>query len=104
GARVIAVDPQASRRELARELGAALACAPEDLPGVAAEVTSGLGLDACLIAAATPSNEPLQTAMSATRRRGVVVVVGDVGLGLSRSPFYEKEIELRIACSMGPGR
>lgn len=104
GAIVIAVDPQPARQELARQLGAARACAPDDLPALASEMTSGLGLDLCLIAAATPSDEPLRSAMRVTRKRGTVVVVGDVGLSLTRSPFYEKEIELRIACSTGPGR
>jgi predicted dehydrogenase len=42
--------------------------------------------------------------MELTRKRGRVVIVGDVGLELKRSPFYEKEIELRISCSYGPGR
>ena len=104
GARVIAVDPQSARRELALRLGAAHACAPSDLDSLARELTGGLGVDVCLLAAATESSEPLQNAMRVTRKRGVVVVVGDVGLSLTRSPFYEKEVELRIACSLGPGR
>ncbi len=104
GATVVAVDPQPTRQQLALELGALRACSPDDLPALAAEMTGGLGLDACLIAAATPSDEPLRTAVRVTRKRGVVVIVGDVGLSLTRSPFYEKEIELRIACSTGPGR
>jgi predicted dehydrogenase/threonine dehydrogenase-like Zn-dependent dehydrogenase len=104
GARVIAVDVVPARRELALRLGAAFACAPDDLESLAREASGGLGLDACLIAAATKSDEPLRAAMRVTRKRGVVVIVGDVGLALDRSPFYEKEIELRIACSMGPGR
>jgi predicted dehydrogenase len=32
------------------------------------------------------------------------VVVGDVGLTLPRAPYYEKEIELRMSRSYGPGR
>ena len=31
-------------------------------------------------------------------------MVGDVGLDLDRTPFYEKEISLRFARSYGPGR
>lgn len=104
GATVIAVDPQAARQALALDLGAAHACAPDELPALAAERTAGLGLDATLIAAATPSDEPLRQAMEVTRKKGKVVIVGDVGLSLERSPFYEKEIDLRIACSTGPGR
>jgi predicted dehydrogenase len=38
------------------------------------------------------------------RRKGRVVVVGDVGLAIERTPFYLKEAELRISCSCGPGR
>jgi predicted dehydrogenase len=46
----------------------------------------------------------VQQAMEITRQRGRVVVVGDVGLGLQRSPFYEKEIDFLISRSYGPGR
>ncbi len=104
GAIVIAVDPQEGRQRLARELGAEHACAPDELAALVGGLTGGVGVDATLLAAATRSDEPLQLAMAVTRKRGVVVIVGDVGLALSRSPFYEKEITLRIACSTGPGR
>jgi hypothetical protein len=33
-----------------------------------------------------------------------VVVVGDIGLELSRRPYYDKELSLRFARSYGPGR
>jgi predicted dehydrogenase len=33
-----------------------------------------------------------------------VVIVGDVGLQLNRTPFYERELDLRFARSYGPGR
>jgi predicted dehydrogenase len=33
-----------------------------------------------------------------------VVIVGDVGLALNRTPFYERELDLRFARSYGPGR
>ena len=38
------------------------------------------------------------------RDRGSIVVVGDVGVELARTPFYLKEIDLRFARSYGPGR
>ena len=38
------------------------------------------------------------------RDRATVVIVGDVGLQLSRTPFYERELSLRFARSYGPGR
>ncbi|MQY69636.1 MAG: zinc-binding dehydrogenase, partial [Firmicutes bacterium] len=45
-----------------------------------------------------------QQAMEITRKKGRVVVIGDVGLGPERSPFYEKEIDYLISTSYGPGR
>ena len=38
------------------------------------------------------------------RDRAAVVIVGDVGLHLDRTPFYERELSLRFARSYGPGR
>ena len=38
------------------------------------------------------------------RDRAAVVIVGDVGLQLSRAPFYERELSLQFARSYGPGR
>ena len=38
------------------------------------------------------------------RRKGRVVLVGDVGLDLNRADFYEKELDFFISTSYGPGR
>ena len=64
----------------------------------------GHGVDAVLITAATPSSDPARRAPALARDRAAVVVVGDVGLDLDRTPFYEKELSLRFARSYGPGR
>jgi len=66
--------------------------------------TGGHGVDITMITAASQSDTIINQAMEITRKKGKVVVVGDVGLGLKRSPFYEKEIDLLISCSYGPGR
>ena len=42
--------------------------------------------------------------MDLTRKRGKVVVVGDIGLKIERLPWFEKEIDLRISSAYGPGR
>ncbi len=104
GAVVVAADPVAGRRDMALALGARAAAPPEDVAAMVRELTGGLGADRTIIAAATSSDQPIRDAMAFTRKRGAVVVVGDVGLSLTRSPFYEKEIEVRISCSYGPGR
>jgi predicted dehydrogenase len=38
------------------------------------------------------------------RQRGRIVLVGVVGLELSRADFYEKELSFQVSCSYGPGR
>ncbi len=38
------------------------------------------------------------------RKKGRVVLVGDVGLHLNRADFYEKELDFFISTSYGPGR
>ncbi len=60
--------------------------------------------DAILIAAATSSDDPVHLAAKLARDRATVVVIGDVGLTIPRAPYYEKELELRVSRSYGPGR
>jgi predicted dehydrogenase len=64
----------------------------------------GRGADAVLICAATPSSGPVRRAPALCRDRAAVVIVGDVGLMLDRTPFYQRELSLRFARSYGPGR
>jgi predicted dehydrogenase/threonine dehydrogenase-like Zn-dependent dehydrogenase len=106
GCTVTGVDPVAARRNSADLLGAAATFDPSDakLPTYLSSVTQGLGADLSLIFAGTSSSQPLNQSMELVRKRGRVVIVGAVGMELKRSPFYQKEIDLRIACSYGPGR
>ncbi len=62
------------------------------------------GADAVLVCAATRSAAPLARAPALCRDRAAIVVVGDVGLELSRTPFYQAELSLLFARSYGPGR
>ena len=67
-------------------------------------LTGGLGADAVVIAASTPSHAPISLASGAVRKKGRVVLVGVVGLEFDRRPFYFKEAEFVVSCSYGPGR
>jgi predicted dehydrogenase/threonine dehydrogenase-like Zn-dependent dehydrogenase len=69
-----------------------------------AEWSRGRGADAVLLTAATASSEPTRRAAALARDRATVVVVGDVGMQLERTPLYEKELTLKVARSYGPGR
>jgi predicted dehydrogenase/threonine dehydrogenase-like Zn-dependent dehydrogenase len=64
----------------------------------------GRGADAVLVCAASQSSAPVTRAPALCRDRAAVVIVGDVGLNLDRTPFYERELSLRFARSYGPGR
>ena len=67
--------------------------------------TNGYGADAVIIAAATSSLDPINFAGAIARKKGKVVVLGAVPTGFERDPYwYRKELELKMACSYGPGR
>lgn len=61
--------------------------------------TRGLGTDAVIITASTDSTEPIMLALDIARKKSPIVIVGAVPMNIPRSPFYEKELELRISCS-----
>jgi predicted dehydrogenase/threonine dehydrogenase-like Zn-dependent dehydrogenase len=106
GCRVIGTDLDRERIELARSMGMDAGVHPADGDWVdqVARLTDGLGADGVIITAATRSDEVVSTAFKMCRRKGRVVLVGDVGLSLNRSDFYQKELDFFISTSYGPGR
>ncbi len=64
----------------------------------------GRGADAVLVCAAGQSPAAVMRVPALCRDRAPVVIVGDVGLRLNRTPFYQRELSLRFARSYGPGR
>ena len=67
--------------------------------------TNGYGADTVIIAAATNSLDPINFAGAIARKKGKVIVLGAVPTGFERDPYwYRKELELKMACSYGPGR
>jgi predicted dehydrogenase/threonine dehydrogenase-like Zn-dependent dehydrogenase len=105
GCRVIAVDLDANRVQRAVEMGAdlGLCSAGSDILPLVKEFTM-FGADAAILTAATPSTGPIESAASMLRDRGRIVVVGDVGLGVSRANVYHKELSVVLSRSYGPGR
>ena len=106
GCRVLGIDLDPQRAELAREFGASTVVIGEgDDPLAAADKLSrGRGVDGVLVTAATNSNTPVRQAAQMCRKRGRIVLVGVAGLELSRSDFYAKELSFQVSCSYGPGR
>jgi polar amino acid transport system substrate-binding protein len=104
GCSVVGIDLDSAAVETAAR-AAALGLRRDD-PALAAAVataTDGRGLDAVLVCAAG-SADPLALAAELCRHRGRIVVVGDVPIELDRALMYEKELELRLSRSYGPGR
>lgn len=105
GVTVLGFDPDAGRLAKAREMGLADGASDTDaFKRLVRDRTGGQGADRVLITAATKSDAPMNLAMAVARRKGCVVIVGDVGLGAKRDDFYRKEIDLRMSTSYGPGR
>lgn len=104
GCRVVGIDLSPELLGRARDVGAA------DVVFERSQLSDGrlpveaADCDAVLITAATPSDDPVQLAAQLARDRAKVVIVGDVGLGIPRAPYYEKELDLRLSRSYGPGR
>ncbi|MEF9887058.1 bi-domain-containing oxidoreductase [Streptomyces sp. P9-A4] len=106
GVRVIGVDPDPARCDLAERLGAA-ACGDPSSAGVAnavAELTDGHGVDQVYLAAGGDSNQPVELAARMSRDRGRVVDIGKCSLDLPWNAYYEKELDVRFSRSYGPGR
>ncbi|MFJ6689095.1 bi-domain-containing oxidoreductase [Streptomyces sp. NPDC091294] len=106
GVRVVGVDPDPERCELAERLGAA-ACGDPASPAVAsavAELTDGHGVDQVYLAAGGGSNQPVELAARLCRDRGRVVDIGKCRLDLPWNAYYEKELDVRFSRSYGPGR
>ena len=106
GCRVLGLDFDPAKLEMARKLGAETVdlSSGEDPIAAAQAFSRGRGVDAVLITASTKSNEPMSQAATMCRKRGRVVLVGVVGLELSRADFFEKEISFQVSCSYGAGR
>ncbi len=106
GCKVIGVDPDIKRLELAEKLGVDTALDPsaEDSISQIHRVTGGHGADGVIVAAAASSDQVISNAFQMCRKKGRVVLVGDVGLNLQRRDFYHNELDLLISTSYGPGR
>ena len=103
GCRVFGIDIDPAKVARARQFGADAA----EVGSPSEQVKSfsrGFGVDAVVITAATSSNAPIEFAADACRQRGRIVLVGLSGLNIPRPPFFAKELEFTVACSLGPGR
>jgi predicted dehydrogenase/threonine dehydrogenase-like Zn-dependent dehydrogenase len=103
GCRVLGIDFDSSKCELARQFGAETV----DLSNHEDPISISQGfsrVDGVLITAATESDEVVHQSAEMCRKRGRIVLVGVVGLNLRRDDFFKKEITFQVSASYGPGR
>jgi len=105
GCRVIGVDLDRSKIDLALAHGAEAAVARgDDVEGAVARFTDDHGVDAVIVTAAADTNDPIELAGAIARDRAVVSMVGATPMDVPRKVYYEKELQLRLSRSYGPGR
>ena len=104
GCKVLGIDVDPEKSELARKLGADSAVDTGNAQKVCRDFSNGLGMDSVIIAAATASSDPVKLAGEISRDRGRVVALGAVGMDVPRDLYYRKELDLRLSRSYGPGR
>jgi predicted dehydrogenase/threonine dehydrogenase-like Zn-dependent dehydrogenase len=68
------------------------------------DYTKEIGADGVIITASSSSNDIIHQAAEMSRKRGRIVLVGVIGLNISRDDFYQKELTFQVSSSYGPGR
>lgn len=104
--KTIGVDLNSSRIKKSVETGLNHGINPNEV-NVVDEVigkTNFLGADSVIITAASISNTVINQSIEMCRKKGKVIIVGDVALNIKREELYKKEIDLLISTSYGPGR
>ena len=106
GCKVIGYDLDDTKVEIAKSKGV-IAFNPlkgNDSVKFVHNETNNIGADAVLITASAKTNDIISQAAQMSRKRGRIVLVGVIGLDISRADFYEKELSFQVSCSYGPGR
>jgi predicted dehydrogenase/threonine dehydrogenase-like Zn-dependent dehydrogenase len=106
GIHAIGIDINAKMIALSKEPGVStiLDRNTEGLENVVRELTNGEGTDAVIITAATNDSDPVDLAGELCRKKGKVIIVGNVSTDFKRANYFKKELDLRMSCSYGPGR
>ncbi|HUF75347.1 MAG TPA: bi-domain-containing oxidoreductase, partial [Longimicrobiales bacterium] len=105
GCRILGIDLDAERVKQGLELGAEWGATPDALSASWRDVVAqGYGADFAMVTASATTAAPLALAAELSRPRGRVVMVGAMPMELDRRTFYDKELQLLMSMSYGPGR
>lgn len=105
GCRVIGADLDEEKLALAKKWGIIpFNSGKGDVVRFVEEQTNSIGADGVIITASAKTDTIISQAARMSRKRGHIVLVGVIGLNISRAEFYEKELTFQVSCSYGPGR
>lgn len=105
GCRVIGTDLDQGKLALAAKWGiTTFNSGSGDVVKFVEEQTGGIGADGVIITASAHTDSIISQAARMSRKKGRIVLVGVIGLNISRAEFYEKELTFQVSCSYGPGR
>lgn len=106
GCNVIGFDFDSEKIRIAKEKGIVAINPSEGTNQVkfVESYTNGVGADGVIITASNKSNEIISQSANMCRKRGRIILIGVIGLDISRADFYEKEITFQVSCSYGAGR
>lgn len=104
GCRVLAIDPVAEKVALAKTLGADYATSNfDELLEHLSHITHEAGADAVVLTMATKSDQPVNQAVDLSRNGGKIVVVGVGDIHPDRNELWQKEVEIVVSKTAGPG-
>lgn len=106
GCRVIGIDLDQSKIDIANAKGI-IGINPAngtDSVKFVQQLTQNIGADGIIITASAKTDSIISDAAKMSRKRGRIILVGVIGLNISRADFYEKELTFQVSCSYGPGR
>lgn len=106
GCNVIGFDFDTKKVNIAKSFGIDAINPSDGIDQVAyvLSATNSIGADSVIITASNKSNDIISQSAKMSRKRGRIVLVGVIGLDISRADFYEKELTFQVSCSYGPGR
>ena len=105
GCNVIGIDVDQSKLDIADTFGIhTVNPLNSDVVKSVSVITNGIGADGVIITASAKTNDIISQAAQMSRKRGKIILVGVIGLNISRADFYEKELSFQVSCSYGPGR
>jgi predicted dehydrogenase/threonine dehydrogenase-like Zn-dependent dehydrogenase len=105
GCRVMGVDLDPAKCELALASGAEIACPADESAALlsARRISHGAGVDVVLLTTSTKDNQPIEMAALLVRDRGCVVCLGNTEINLDWRLWFGKEIEFLFSRSTGAG-